>query len=70
MNRADCMQFLRRSGYPFKENFVARATDRDILIRMARNLILVYTQNSQAEKVAVLERIVTILKAYENDLVY
>lgn len=67
MNRADCVQFLRRSGYPFKENFLAPASDRDILVRMARNLILVYTQSNQSHKVAVLERIITILKAYDPD---
>lgn len=65
MTRADCMQFLRRSGYLFKENFLARTSDRDILIRMVRNLILVYTQNNEPHKVGVLERIITILKAYE-----
>jgi regulator of sirC expression with transglutaminase-like and TPR domain len=69
MNRADCMQFLRRSGYPFKENFLARTSDRDILIRMARNLILVYTQYNEPHKVAVLERIITILKAYDSEIV-
>jgi len=70
MNRSDCVQFLRRAGYPFKESFLARASDRDILIRMARNLILVYTQNNASHKVAVLERVITILKAYENNFLY
>lgn len=65
MTRNDCMQFLRRSGYAFRENFLARSSDRDILLRMVRNLILVYTQNNELHKVGVLERIVTLLKAYE-----
>jgi len=65
MTRPDCVQFLRRAGYPFKENFLAGANDRDILIRMVRNLILVYTQSNEPHKVGVLERIVSLLKAYE-----
>lgn len=65
MTRSDCMQFLRRSGYVFRESFLARSGDREILLRMVRNLILVYTQNAEAHKVAVLERIATVLKAYE-----
>lgn len=65
MTRSDCMHFLRRSGYVFRENFLARSSDRDILLRMVRNLILVYTQNGERHKVGVLERIVSLLKAYE-----
>jgi regulator of sirC expression with transglutaminase-like and TPR domain len=65
MTRADCVHFLRRCGYLFKESYLAPASDRDILIRMVRNLIWVYTQNNDRRKVAVLERIVALLKAYE-----
>jgi len=64
MTRAECISFLRRSGVGFKESYLRRASNRDILSRMLRNLILVYYHNEQDSHAAFLKRLLKILRFY------
>ena len=64
MTRAECISFLKRSGVGFKESYLERASNRDILSRMLRNLILVYYHNEQDNHAAFLKRLLKILRYY------
>jgi len=67
LSREDCMQFLLRAGYGFREEYLAPVTGREILARMFRNLILLYLERNQQRQVARLERFLLILfKATEG----
>ncbi len=57
LTRDDCEVFLNKMGYRFHDFYLHRATARDILSRMIRNLVLVYLENNQSKKIATLERI-------------
>ncbi len=53
----ECAQFLKRMGFPFADVSLMRADSKDILARMIRNLVLIYSQNNQHHKIETLERI-------------
>lgn len=58
----DCMSFLTTAGYGFREEYLATATDRAILLRMINNLILVYAQMEDARKAEQLARYAEVLQ--------
>ncbi len=64
MTRAECISFLKRTGVGFRESYLDRASNREILIRMLRNLILVYYHNEQDSESAFLKQLLKILKHY------
>ncbi len=64
MTRLECIAFLKRSGVGFRESYLARASNREILIRMIRNLILVYYHNEKEREAAFLKQLLKILKHY------
>jgi regulator of sirC expression with transglutaminase-like and TPR domain len=54
-------RMLMRSGYEFKPEFVERCPPRDILVRMARNLISIYEKMGSPERAEMLSAVVEIL---------
>ncbi len=53
LTRAECIQFVVEAGYPYQAEFMNGVTNREILARMLRNLILIYVdrQDELLEKV-------------------
>ncbi len=68
MTRAECISFLKRSGVGFKEIYLEKASNRDVLIRMIRNLILIYYHNEQDNEASFLKQILKILKHYAKQM--
>ncbi|MBI4348266.1 MAG: hypothetical protein HY553_15600 [Elusimicrobia bacterium] len=61
LTRSQCRQFLLRSGYAFREEFLRPAGSRETLARMMRNLLSVYQrsgQSAQAERLSTLVELV------------
>ena len=54
---SECAEFLKKMGYPFADVSLVPANPKDILARMMRNLVLIYSQNNQTHKIDTLERI-------------
>ena len=63
MTLADVRQMLARSGYEFRPEFVAPASNCDILARMMRNLVSVYQKAAQTDRAEMLSSLVDILLA-------
>lgn len=57
LSRRDCEVFLNKMGYPLYDIYLSPSEPRDILARMIRNLVLIYSQNNQPRKIDTLERI-------------
>ncbi len=61
LTREECILLVQSMGQPFQEQFLSRATDRETLVRMMSNLIMIYTQNNEEEKAHQLTQYVKIL---------
>ncbi|MEW6325031.1 MAG: transglutaminase-like domain-containing protein, partial [Nitrospirota bacterium] len=51
LSKAECASFLINSGYGFKEQYLEPVTDREILVRMMRNLFYIYGERQEPRKV-------------------
>jgi regulator of sirC expression with transglutaminase-like and TPR domain len=47
LTKADCMKYLKQSGYEFHEAFLVPASPRRILLRMCSNLHQIYQREGQ-----------------------
>jgi regulator of sirC expression with transglutaminase-like and TPR domain len=63
LSRADCVMLLHRVGVPFHDNCLAPARTRDIIARMARNLIVIYHHRDDPAKVEALDRVLKMLES-------
>jgi regulator of sirC expression with transglutaminase-like and TPR domain len=61
----DCRQFLMKSGYGFWKGYLSPVSSRAILVRMMRNLQLVYSERHERERVERVSRALKILAAGE-----
>lgn len=61
LSRADCRDFIEATGYGFREEYFSTVSNRQILERMIRNLILAYRQKGEAHRVPSLESFLEIL---------
>jgi regulator of sirC expression with transglutaminase-like and TPR domain len=50
LTEQDCQRFLCQAGYGFDEQYLARSSHRAILIRMLKNLIVVYDRMNEPIK--------------------
>jgi len=62
LTRNDCINFLNYSGYGFLERYLHPTSNRDILCRMVRNLLLVYRENNNPEKSQYLREVLDIIE--------
>ncbi len=69
-NRQECMQMLTSDGYYFRESFAAEylaiSSHRDIIIRMLRGLVLIYSKLRDKNRVKQLSRYVEVLRTRER----
>ncbi|MDE2238053.1 MAG: transglutaminase family protein, partial [Elusimicrobia bacterium] len=56
-------RMLLRSGYEFRQEYVARCSTRDILVRMMRNLISIYEKTGSRDRAEMLAKLVETLLA-------
>jgi regulator of sirC expression with transglutaminase-like and TPR domain len=66
LTRKDCAHYLTGAGYYFKEEYVATSSSRDIVIRMLRNLVLIYSKQQDKMRVRRLTHYVEILQTREK----
>lgn len=64
----DCILLLKSYGVDFNKNYMKRASNRDILSRMLRNLILVYYHNEEDNQADFLKKLLKILKFYARSI--
>lgn len=62
----DCRQFLMKSGYGFWKGYLNPVSSRAILVRMLRNLQLVYSEKQERERVERVSRALKMLAAGET----
>jgi regulator of sirC expression with transglutaminase-like and TPR domain len=62
LTKAECASFLINSGYGFKEHYLQRITDREILVRMMRNLLYIYGELKEQRKIRWLTRFVEMIQ--------
>tara|TARA_B100000686_G_scaffold341244_1_gene418350 strand:+ start:739 stop:1602 length:864 start_codon:yes stop_codon:yes gene_type:complete len=61
LSREDCVQMAESFGLKFEEHFLCQSSNREILVRMINNLIMVYGKTSELDKVNQLGEYVRIL---------
>ncbi len=66
LTRKDCAQYLTGAGYYFKEEYIATSSSRDIVVRMLRNLVLIYSKQQDKLRVRQLTHYVEILQNREK----
>jgi regulator of sirC expression with transglutaminase-like and TPR domain len=61
LSKTDCVNFLVFSGYGFSERFLEISSNKEILKRMIRNLLLVYQENNDNYRYEKLTDILNII---------
>ena len=64
LSRRDCLQFLKTSGYNGEEDHLDPTTNRDIILRMLRNLINIY---NQMKANLIVEQLVRLVRVVSDD---
>lgn len=54
LTHEDCRKWLQNTGYGFQESYLARSTDEQILARMIRNIISIYSQDGRVREARIL----------------
>ncbi|TDI80193.1 MAG: hypothetical protein E2O79_09375 [Caldithrix sp.] len=57
LSQQECEHFLRKRGYAFHPYYLNTSESRDILARMIKNLVLIYLQKNQQNKINTLVKI-------------
>ena len=68
ITRAECMRILQGASQKFEEHMLRPVRPRSILVRMIRNLVWIYYQRDEMEKVAMLDHLILLLRAKESEL--
>jgi regulator of sirC expression with transglutaminase-like and TPR domain len=66
LTKRDCAQILSKAGYYFKEDYIAVASARDILIRMLRNLVISYSKRQEKARIRRLTHYMELLQSREK----
>jgi regulator of sirC expression with transglutaminase-like and TPR domain len=61
LTRDDCAKIVKKFGFKFEDHFLEIHSSREILLRMLHNLILIYKQRGDAERVGHLTEYADIL---------
>lgn len=56
LSQQECEHFLRKRGYAFHPYYLNTSESRDILARMIKNLVLIYLQKNQQNKINTLAK--------------
>ena len=67
LTKAECASFLVNSGYGFKKGYLQPVTDQEILVRTMRNLLYIYGELKEQQKIRWLTRFVEIIHSEESD---
>jgi regulator of sirC expression with transglutaminase-like and TPR domain len=67
LSRADCRDFIEATGYGFREEYFSTVTNRQILERMIRNLMLAYRQKGESDRIQSLQSFLEILGRQKLD---
>ncbi len=62
-----CVELVEGFGLKFEDHFLSQSGNREILIRMINNLIMVYKQNNENQKMDQLTQYVQILSKPNNN---
>ena len=61
ISKKDCVKLAKKMGYHFEEHYLSAATNKETLVRMMNNLIMVYNKSSQLEKADHLASFIKVL---------
>ncbi|KMP10821.1 hypothetical protein UR09_05105 [Candidatus Nitromaritima sp. SCGC AAA799-A02] len=61
LSRDDCARLAEVMGYQIQEHHLIAATDRETLVRMMNNLIMIYNKGPEAEKARQLGEFIKVL---------
>jgi regulator of sirC expression with transglutaminase-like and TPR domain len=61
LSRSDCRDFIEMTGYGFREEYLSSITNRQILERMIRNLVVAYRQKGEMQRVPGLQALLEVL---------
>jgi regulator of sirC expression with transglutaminase-like and TPR domain len=61
LSRSDCRDFIEITGYGFREEYLSAITNRQILERTIRNLIVAYRQKKEMQRVPGLQGFLEVL---------
>ena len=61
LSQEDCAKLVKKMGYHFEEHYLGAATNRETLLRMINNLIMIYNKSSQLEKASHLAGFIKVL---------
>jgi regulator of sirC expression with transglutaminase-like and TPR domain len=61
LSRSDCRDFIEMTGCGFREEYLSAITNRQILERMIRNLVVAYRQKGQMQRVSGLQALLEVL---------
>jgi regulator of sirC expression with transglutaminase-like and TPR domain len=67
LSRAVCRYFIEATGYGFREEYFSTVTNRQILERMIRNLMLAYRQKGEVDRIQSLQSFLEILGRQKLD---
>jgi regulator of sirC expression with transglutaminase-like and TPR domain len=62
LTKAECASFLVNSGYGYKEHYLQPVADREIIVRMMRNLLYIYGELKEQRRIRWLTRFVNIIQ--------
>ena len=67
LTREDCAALCRQEGFIFREDYLSPSTNREMLMRMVRNLREIYLQREALLEVSLLEGYMAVLGRVEED---
>ena len=67
LTREDCAALCRQEGFIFREDYLSPSTNREMLMRMVRNLREIYLQREALLEVSLLEDYMAVLGRVEED---
>jgi regulator of sirC expression with transglutaminase-like and TPR domain len=63
LGRRDCVQYLATAGYYRHDAYIADATPRDMIVRMLRHLVVVYSKQQDGSRTSRLNRFAELLQS-------
>ena len=61
LTKEECTRFIKAAGYRYREEYFLTTTPPEVLVRMMRNLIFVYNQVKETQRVEWLSRYIEVI---------